>query len=38
MKDKTKLIIGFSILAGMGILIAWCVYKMILIHRFIMSL
>jgi len=38
MRYKTKLAIGFSIMTGAGILVAWSIYQIVLVHRFIMGL
>jgi len=38
MREKTKLIIAWLCLAGAIIIIGWSIYKIVLIHRFIMSL
>lgn len=35
---KTKMVIGISIMVVVGLVVAWSIYKMVLIHRFIMSL
>jgi len=38
MSERMKLIIACLCVAGAGIIVGWGIYKIVLIHRFIMSL